>query len=143
MMSVPVVLAIAGVVALLVSVLGGGIKIKEAEIPSIAPIGRIVAGIVGLGLIGASIWLSSFTPKNAQQTNVAAIPATGLEAELSKANIILSEVPDKSRQVRQWLISDPQYQAMAQSILSALAGKRVRDPIPLDVITSKYRLALG
>lgn len=142
-MEVPVVFAIAGVVALLVSVLGGGIKIKEVEIPSMPPIARIVVGIVGLGLISASVWLSSFTPNNEQQTTVAGVPATGLEAELSKANIILSEVPDKPSQVRQWLISDPQYQTMAQSILTTLAGKRVKDPIPLDVITAKYRVALG
>ena len=141
--NVPVVLAIVGGVALLLGVLGGGIEAEKIKIPSLPLIVRIIAGTIGVILIGVSIWLYSSTAIKGQQTTVAAVPATGLEAELAKANIVLSEVPDKSSQVSQWLLSDPQYQTMAQSILSALAGKRVRDPIPLDVITSKYRVALG
>jgi hypothetical protein len=141
MISVPDVLAIAGAIALLVGV-WGGLKIREVEIPSASPTVRIIMGIVGLALIGVSIWLYS-PPINAQQPKEAAIPANGLEEELAKANIVLTEVPDKSSQVRQWLIRDLQYQSMAQSILTALEGKRVINPIPLDVITSKYRVSLG
>ena len=71
------------------------------------------------------------------------VPPAALESELSKANISLTETTGKESLVRQWLRDDPQYQTMAQTILSTLAGKRVINTIPLDVITSKYRVALG
>jgi len=57
-MTVPVVLAIAGVVSLLVGVLGGGIKAKEIEIPTVPPIARVISSVLGLILIGFAIWLS-------------------------------------------------------------------------------------
>jgi hypothetical protein len=58
-MTVPVVLAIAGVFSLLVGVLGGGIKAKEIEIPSMPTAARLLSSIGGLALIGIAIWLSS------------------------------------------------------------------------------------
>jgi hypothetical protein len=58
-MDVPVVLAIAGVVALLIGFLGGGIRAKEIEIPSIPTLARVVVSVGGLFLIGVAIWLSS------------------------------------------------------------------------------------
>jgi hypothetical protein len=66
-----------------------------------------------------------------------------LEQELSKANIILSESEVDVQQVRIWLRSDPSYQALAQSCLKVLAGKRVSDPVPLNVVNGWYREALG
>lgn len=57
-MTVPVVLAIAGVIALLVGVLGGGIKAKELEIPSVSPNIRIIASVIGLILVSVAVWLS-------------------------------------------------------------------------------------
>lgn len=76
-------------------------------------------------------------------TPAVVIPPQALESELAKANVSLTEVPDKESLVRQWFQSDPQYQTMAQTILTSLAGKRVINPIPLDVIIAKYRVALG
>jgi hypothetical protein len=72
-MSVPIILAMAGVIALLIGVLGGGIKAKEVEIPWISPRGRVVSFVAGLGLIGIAIWLSlgpvaTNSPGMAQQT---------------------------------------------------------------------------
>src|SRR5215211_3551970 len=91
---VPVVFAIAGVVFLFLGVLGGGIEVNKIKIPPVPPIVRIMVGTVGVVLIGVSIWLFLFTPDNGQKPT-AAIPSTGLEAELSKANIILTEVDSK------------------------------------------------
>jgi hypothetical protein len=100
----------------------------------------IVALIGAAALVAAPIVSSSVSQAKAQPT-VIAVPPTGLEAELSKANIILSEV-DRA-QVQEWLISDPQYQTMARSVLTALTGNRVVDPIPLDTVVAKYRILLG
>ncbi len=57
-MTVPIVLAIAGVVTFLIGVLGGGVKAKEIVIPSVAPSIRIILSVAGLALIGVAIWLS-------------------------------------------------------------------------------------
>jgi hypothetical protein len=54
----PVVLAIAGCIALLVGLFGGGIKAKEIEVPRISALPRISSSILGIVLIGISIWLS-------------------------------------------------------------------------------------
>jgi hypothetical protein len=71
------------------------------------------------------------------------IQNSALEQELSKANIILSESEGNVHQVRSWLTSDPAYQALARSCLHALAGRRVIDPVPLDVINGWYMHSLG
>jgi hypothetical protein len=103
----------------------------------------MVALIAALATVGAA-WVTSH-PQSSKRTSTPDIfiPPTALEAELAKGNVSLTEVPDKESLVRQWLINDPQYQTMAQTILTALAGKRVINPIPLDVTIAKYRVALG
>ncbi len=58
-MTVSVVFAIAGVLALLFGVIGGGIKAKEIEIPQLPATVRVVIIIAGLLLIGATIWLEN------------------------------------------------------------------------------------
>lgn len=68
-MTVSVVFAIAGVIALLFGVIGGGIKAKEVEVPRLSTNVRIFTIIVGLALIGTTVWIenknktdTSFTP---------------------------------------------------------------------------------
>lgn len=56
-MTVSVVFAIAGVIALLVGIVGGGIKAKEIEVPLIPNKVRVVTILVGVALIGATVWL--------------------------------------------------------------------------------------
>lgn len=56
-MTVPVVFAIAGVVALFLSI-WGGIKAKEIVIPPPPPKARVIVGLLGFVFIGVSIWLS-------------------------------------------------------------------------------------
>lgn len=57
-MSVPVVFAIAGVIAFFLGIWGGEIKVKEIEIPHATTKVRVVVGSVGLILILASIRMS-------------------------------------------------------------------------------------
>ena len=98
----------------------------------IGAVALIVAAIIGSPHIRD--WLSG-------RKGVTTVSASQLEQELSKANIVLSEVDVPK--VRTWLRSDPVYDALAQSCLKVLAGKRVRDPVPLDVINGRYREQLG
>jgi hypothetical protein len=58
MMTLPIVLAISGCIALLVGLFGGGVKAKEIEVPRISALPRISSGIFGIALIGIAIWLS-------------------------------------------------------------------------------------
>src|SRR5512133_2000680 len=56
--NLPIILAIAGSVALLIGLFGGGIKAKEIEVPTLARGARILSSLVGMLLIGAAIQLS-------------------------------------------------------------------------------------
>lgn len=58
-MTVSAVFAIAGVLALLFGIVGGGIKAKEIEIPQLPIAVRIIIIIAGLILIGTTIWLEN------------------------------------------------------------------------------------
>lgn len=60
--SVAVVFAIAGIIALFLSILGGGIKVKEVEIPHSPPKSRVIVGTIGVVFIGISLWLSVAAP---------------------------------------------------------------------------------
>lgn len=94
-MTVPVVLAIAGVVALFLGIWGGGIKAKEIEIPPAPPKARLIVGIVGFVFIGISIWLSIPNASNLQtppfENPTSAIPSptaiNGAEANISRSQI--------------------------------------------------------
>ena len=62
-MTLPVVLAIGGLIALLVGLFGGGIEIKEFMVPKLDLLIRILSSLIGLGLVGVAIWVSfALTP---------------------------------------------------------------------------------
>ena len=56
-MTLPNVLAIAGSIALLIGLFGGGVKAKEIEVPKISIGTRIFSSLVGMALIGIAIKL--------------------------------------------------------------------------------------
>jgi 3-keto-disaccharide hydrolase len=58
-MTVSVVFAIAGVIALLFGIVGGGIKAKEIEVPLLPIWARITTIVIGIVLIGATFWLEN------------------------------------------------------------------------------------
>jgi hypothetical protein len=66
-MTLPTVLAIAGCIALLVGLFGGGVKAREIEVPTISILPRILSGIAGLVLIGIAMWL--FFPNSSQSSD--------------------------------------------------------------------------
>jgi hypothetical protein len=53
-----IVLAIAGSVALLVGLFGGGVKAKEIEVSKLSPVSRMFSIFIGIVMIGAATWLS-------------------------------------------------------------------------------------
>jgi hypothetical protein len=55
-MSVSAVLAIAGCVALLFGIVGGGIKAKEIEVPILSGKTRAASTVIGVALLGMSMW---------------------------------------------------------------------------------------
>ena len=61
-MTLPIVLAIAGSIALLIGLFGGGVKAKEIEIPKMRVGPRILSGIAGIALIGIAVRLPSMPP---------------------------------------------------------------------------------
>jgi hypothetical protein len=65
-----IVLAIAGSIALLIGLFGGGVKAKEIEIPKIRVWPRILSGMVGVALIGTAIRLPSMAPAPEQPTTM-------------------------------------------------------------------------
>jgi hypothetical protein len=65
-MTVSVVFAIAGVIAILFGIIGGGIKVKEIEVPLLSTRVRIITVIIGLVLIGFTLWEENYTSTSAQ-----------------------------------------------------------------------------
>jgi hypothetical protein len=66
-----------------------------------------------------------------------------IEDRLKRANVVLTEVPGHTMQVREWLLSDPAYRALAVSVLKVIGSSRIIDPIPLEVINGKFKALLG
>jgi hypothetical protein len=62
---------------------------------------------------------------------------------LEAVNIILSRVPGRDPQIRIWLRDDPAYATLARNCLRILAGRKLRSPVPLDVIAGRVREGLG
>ena len=61
-MTLPDFLVLAGMVALLAGICGGGIKVYGVASPSLLLIVRIIVSIIGVVLIAITIWLSLHTP---------------------------------------------------------------------------------
>jgi len=55
-MDLPAILAIIGGIALLVGILGGGVEVKGIKIPSISRQARNLSTMLGIFLIGISIF---------------------------------------------------------------------------------------
>jgi hypothetical protein len=101
-MTVPVVLAIAGVVALFLGVWGGGIKAKEIEIPPAPPKARLIVGIVGFIFIGISIWLSSPTSNDGQQAS----PTNPTSSIPTPTAVIVVGATVSRSQVDEWTLGE-------------------------------------
>jgi hypothetical protein len=68
-LTLQIVLAIAGCIALLVGLFGGGVKAKEVEVPKISALARIFSSLVGIILIGVAIQLPDLSRQEAQPTS--------------------------------------------------------------------------
>ena len=79
-MTLPVVLAIAGCIALLVGLFGGGVKAKEIEVPKVSVATRIISGLFGVTLIGMATWISyaipSQPPTTTPEPSITVIPTS-------------------------------------------------------------------
>jgi hypothetical protein len=78
-----IILAIAGSVALLIGLFGGGVKAKELEVPKISALARILSALVGIALIGTAIKL----------------PYSSQPSELSTPTPLPSSTPPAPREV--------------------------------------------
>jgi len=67
------ILAIAGCIALLTGLFGGGVKAKEIEVPKISSLARIISGLIGIALIGIAIRLP-YQPQQDEQSTYAPTP---------------------------------------------------------------------
>ena len=85
-----IILAIAGSVALLVGLFGGGVKAKEIEVPKIPFGSRVLSGLVGAILIWTSIQLPNYLPTSD------ALTATPIPTEPPILAPIPSEPPSSS-----------------------------------------------
>lgn len=102
-MTLPIILTIAGCVALLVGLFGGGVKAKEIEVPKISLLPRIISSLIGLMLIGAAIWMSPnvVSPMQTPPTAVpptqivpTSVPPTSIPTmEVSPTKVPATEVP--------------------------------------------------
>lgn len=85
-MDLPAILAIIGGIALLVGILGGGVEAKEIKIPSISRQAQSLSSVLGIALIGISIFIYLFLSPTTQQENVTDSPtmtATGIATQIT------------------------------------------------------------
>ena len=80
-----IVLAITGCIALLIGLFGGGVKAKEVEIPKIRVGPRILSSLVGVALIGTAIKLPNLMQQPEQST---ATPVPATDAKPTQVQII-------------------------------------------------------
>jgi hypothetical protein len=66
-MTLPIVFAIAGSIALLIGLFGGGVKAKEIEVPKISLLSRILSSLIGVALIAVAIRLSVTNPSESPE----------------------------------------------------------------------------
>jgi hypothetical protein len=59
---------------LVVAVIGGGLKVKQIEIPAVSRLNRFIAGVLGLSLLGAGLFLVLYTPERLHMGTKEAIP---------------------------------------------------------------------
>lgn len=69
--NIPLLLVLAGIIALLTGLFGGGITVKDYAIPKITTVPRVMSGLVGLALIGAATWLYARPAASPTPTEVA------------------------------------------------------------------------
>lgn len=55
--NIPLILVLAGCLALLTGLFGGGFTIKDYSIPKITALPRVMSGLAGMALIGGAMWL--------------------------------------------------------------------------------------
>jgi hypothetical protein len=91
-MTLPIVLTIAGCTALLVGLLGGGVKAKEIEVPKISLLPRIVSSLIGLVLIGIAIRMSPIPPTEDSPTPTIVSPAQILSTSVPPTQMPTIEV---------------------------------------------------
>jgi hypothetical protein len=87
-LTLPIILAIAGCVALLIGLFGGGIKAKEITIPKLSFVARSLSSLVGAALIGTAIWL----PTNSQAyTESGSSPGIETEPALFTPGVVATD----------------------------------------------------
>src|ERR1700690_4561742 len=75
-MTLPIILAAAGCLALLAGLFGGGFKAKEVEVPKITLLPRIFSSLIGLVLVGAAILAYFYVPSATPQGGPTVPPIT-------------------------------------------------------------------
>ena len=111
---------------------------------------RIAATLLGSTLLIGTFLAGALTaPRHPSSAAPSAsptptTPVSKLEQELDRANIALSTgAPEDVARVRQWLHNDPAYQVLAEECLALLKGKRLLNPVSLDVINGKFKGQIG
>ena len=101
MVTIPIVLVIAGVLLVTVAIVGGGLEIKDLKVPPLPPMGRALSAVAGVAFTG----LGLFWPSGDQ-----------------------TDGPDRSRKGGQVAIATP-HDGAAVPRKTAVAG-RVSPPVP-------------
>ncbi len=84
-MTLPVVLTIVGSVGILIFLIIGGIKIERLGTRQVYTLARIVAGILGVGLLGIAVWISLKTPSS--------LPSSPVGSETNQSEVDSSTQP--------------------------------------------------
>ena len=61
MVTIPLIFVIAGVLLVVVAVVGGGLEVKELKVPPLPPFGRVLSAIVGVAFTVVGLTLNGFS----------------------------------------------------------------------------------
>ncbi len=70
--TIPLIIAVTGCIALLIGLSGGGVKAKEVSVPKITPRARVISSFIGLMMVVLASWLYVQNP--GQPTNPLGLP---------------------------------------------------------------------
>src|SRR5215207_644610 len=91
--TLPIVLAIAGSVALLIGLFGGGVKAKEIVVPKLSIWARIFSSLVGIALIWIAIQLP-ISPPSTESPTATPIPTVQTVSDpILPTSVIPTDVP--------------------------------------------------
>ncbi len=123
-MTLPLVLGIAGCIALLAGLSGGGFKAKEITVPKLSTLPRVLSSIGGLLLVAAAVFMYS-NPVSAPTTPTPVPGAPGVSGQ----RVLTVQIWDVVQDQKNALVASEQFSTGDSETVVSQAGHWIADQI--------------